>query len=365
MPADHLDMRTRIDALHGYLDLDAKSREREELEMMSSQPGFWDKAEAAQGTLKKMAMLKGWIDSWAALDQRLKDVVELRELAVMEGDEGLIASLDKDSELLEKDLYAFELKKMLDGEDDGRDAILSVTPGAGGTEAQDWAMMLMRQYQRWMERRGFTCNVLDLQDGEEAGIKGVTFEVKGEYAYGFLRPEIGVHRLVRISPYDSNARRHTSFASVYAYPVVEDAEIPELKMEDMRVDTYRAQGAGGQHVNKTESAVRMTHLTTGIVVSCQTERSQVQNRENCLKMMRAKLYQYYRDEEAKKRDDKKAKKLKIEWGSQIRSYVLDDRRVKDMRTGVETSDTEAVLDGDIDEFINAYLLMEAEKTKDA
>jgi peptide chain release factor 2 len=364
MPADLLDIRTRIDALYGYLDLDAKAREREELEMLSSQPGFWDKAEVAQGLLKKMAMLKGWIDSWQALSLRQKDLVELKELAELEGDESLLASLEKDGELLEKDLYAFELKKMLDGEDDGRDAILSVTPGAGGTEAQDWAMMLMRQYQRWMERRGFTCNVLDLQDGEEAGIKGVTFEVKGEYAYGFLRPEIGVHRLVRISPYDSNARRHTSFASVYAYPVVEDAEIPELKMEDMRVDTYRAQGAGGQHVNKTESAVRMTHLVTGIVVSCQTERSQVQNRENCLKMMRAKLYQFYRDEEAKKRDDKKQKKLKIEWGSQIRSYVLDDRRVKDMRTGVETSDTESVLDGDIDPFINAYLLMEAEKAKE-
>ncbi len=364
MPADHFDLRTRIDALHGYLDLDAKTREREELEMTSAQPGFWDKAAQAQGLLKKMAMLKGWIDSWTALDQRLRDLVELKELAEMEADLGLLASLEKDGELLEKDLYAFELKKMLDGDDDGRDAILSVTPGAGGTEAQDWAMMLMRQYQRWMERRGFQCSVLDLQDGEEAGIKGVTFEVKGEYAYGFLRPEIGVHRLVRISPYDSNARRHTSFASVYAYPVVEDAEIPELKMEDMRVDTYRAQGAGGQHVNKTESAVRMTHLTTGIVVSCQTERSQIQNRESCLKMMRAKLYQYYRDEEAKKRDDKKEKKLKIEWGSQIRSYVLDDRRVKDIRTGVETSDTEAVLDGDIDGFINAYLLMEAEKAKD-
>ena len=364
MPADPLDLRIRVDALHGYLDLDAKAREREELEALSSQPGFWDKADAAQATLKKMAALKGWIDQWQSLDTKLRDLVELRELAQAEGDEALLASLEKDGDALEKDLRGFELKKMLDGEDDFRDAILSVTPGAGGTEAQDWALMLMRQYSRWIERHGFQGSVLDLQDGEEAGIKGVTFEVKGEYAYGFLRAEIGVHRLVRISPFDANARRHTSFASVYAYPVVEDAEIPELKMEDMRVDTYRAQGAGGQHVNKTESAVRMTHLVTVIVVSCQTERSQVQNRENCLKMMRAKLYQHYRDEEAKKRDDKKAKKLKIEWGSQIRSYVLDDRRVKDLRTGVETSDTDRVLDGDIDEFINAYLLMEAEKARE-
>ncbi len=365
MPADLSDIRSRLDALHGYLDLDAKAREREELEMVSSQPGFWDKADAAQATLKKMNMLKSWIDLWEGLSGRQKDLVELGEMAAMEGDESLLNSLAADAEALEADLRKLELKKMLDGEDDGRDAILSVTPGAGGTEAQDWAMMLMRQYQRWMERRGFTCNVLDLQDGEEAGIKGVTFEVKGEYAYGFLRPEIGVHRLVRISPYDSNARRHTSFASVYAYPVVEDVEIPGLKMEDVRVDTYRAQGAGGQHVNKTESAVRMTHIPTNIIVACQTERSQIQNRENCLKMLRAKLYQHYREEEAKKREDKKQKKLKIEWGSQIRSYVLDDRRVKDLRTGVETSDTDAVLDGDIDDFINAYLLMEAEKAKEA
>ena len=362
--ADLLDIRSRLDALHGYLDLDAKAREREELEMMSSQPGFWDKAEAAQATLKKMNMLKGWIDSWESLSQRQKDIVELSEMAAMENDTDLVAQLEKDGEQLEADLRKFELKKMLDGEDDGRDAILAITPGAGGTEAQDWALMLMRQYSRWMERRGFQFSVIDLQDGDEAGIKGGTFEIKGEYAYGFLRPEIGVHRLVRISPFDANARRHTSFASVYAYPLVEDVEIPGLRMEDVRVDTYRAQGAGGQHVNKTESAVRMTHIPTNIIVACQTERSQIQNRENCLKMLRAKLYQHYRDEEAKKREDKMAKKLKIEWGSQIRSYVLDDRRVKDLRTGVETSDTDRVLDGDIDEFINAYLLMEAEKTRE-
>jgi peptide chain release factor 2 len=362
--ADLLDIRSRLDALHGYLDLDAKAREREELEFMSSQPGFWDKAEAAQAQLKKMAMLKGWIDAWTDLSTRQKDIAELTEMAAMENDEGLVAQLVKDGDVLEVDLRKFELKKMLDGEDDGRDAILSITAGAGGTEAQDWALMLMRQYSRWMERRGYAFNVLDMQDGDEAGIKGVTFEVKGEYAYGFLRPEIGVHRLVRISPFDSNARRHTSFASVYAYPLVEDAEVPDLRMEDVRVDTYRAQGAGGQHINKTESAVRMTHIPTNIVVSCQTERSQIQNRESCLKMLRAKLYQHFRDEEAKRREDKMAKKLKIEWGSQIRSYVLDDRRVKDLRTGVETSDTDAVLDGDLDEFINAYLLMEAEKSRE-
>ncbi|HOX50917.1 MAG TPA: PCRF domain-containing protein, partial [Fibrobacteria bacterium] len=210
---DLSDVRNRLDALHGYLDLDAKARELEELEFVSSQPGFWDKAEAAQASLKKMNSLKGWIESWKGLSTRQKDLVELLELATMENDEALIATLNADGEALEADLRKFELKKMLDGEDDSRDAILSITPGAGGTEAQDWAEMLMRQYSRWIERRGFQRSILDLQEGDEAGIKGVTFEIKGEYAYGFLRPEIGVHRLVRISPYDSNARRHTSFAS--------------------------------------------------------------------------------------------------------------------------------------------------------
>jgi len=355
------ELRERLDNLGSYLQLDAKRRELEELEYVSSQPGFWDNAAQAQTTLKKMNLHKGWIDGWGALDKRLSDCAELWELASLESDAEVQAEAQKDFEALEKDVRDMELRKMLDGEDDGRDAILAITPGAGGTEAQDWALMLMRLYTRWMERRGFQFSTLDLQEADDAGIKGVTFEVKGQYAYGFLRPEIGVHRLVRISPFDANARRHTSFASVYAYPVVEDAEIPELRMEDIRVDTYRAQGAGGQHVNKTESAVRMTHLATGIVASCQTERSQVQNRDNCMKMLRAKLYQYYREEEAKRQASKKAAKLKIEWGSQIRSYVLDDRRVKDLRTGVETSDTEAVLDGDIDPFINAFLLMESQQ----
>jgi len=356
-------LRERVDNLGSYLQLDSKRRELEELEYTSSQPGFWDKASEAQATLKKMNVHKGWIESWEGVNRRLNDCCELWELASMEKDEDVQAEAIKDREALEKDLREMELRKMLDGEDDGRDAILTITCGAGGTEAQDWALMLMRLYTRWMERHGFASNQIDLQEADDYGIKGVTFEVKGQYAYGFLRPEIGVHRLVRISPFDSNARRHTSFASVFAYPLVEDVEIPELRMEDVRVDTYRAQGAGGQHVNKTESAVRMTHNPTGLIVSCQTERSQIQNRESCMKMLRAKIYQFYREEEAKKREDKKAKKLKIEWGSQIRSYVLDDRRVKDLRTGVETSDTDKVLDGDIDPFIDAYLLMESQQAE--
>lgn len=360
MNDDLIALAERLTNLGTYLQLDAKRRELEELEYTSGQPGFWDKAAAAQAALKKMNGLKGWIEGWEGLDRRLKDCAELWELAVMEADESVKNEAIKDLAGIEKDLRAMELRKMLDGEDDGRDAILTITCGAGGTEAQDWALMLMRMYSRWMERRGFSANQIDLQEADDYGIKGVTWEVKGEYAFGFLRAEIGVHRLVRISPFDSNARRHTSFASVFAYPLVEDVEIPELRMEDVRVDTYRAQGAGGQHVNKTESAVRMTHLPTGLIVSCQTERSQIQNRENCLKMLRSKIYQFYREEEEKKREDKKAKKLKIEWGSQIRSYVLDDRRVKDLRTGEETSDTEKVLDGDIDPFIDAYLLMESQ-----
>lgn len=360
MPADLSDIRSRLDALHGYLDLDAKAREREELEMVSSQPGFWDKADAAQATLKKMNMLKSWIDLWDGLSGRQKDLVELGEMAAMEGDESLLNSLAADAEALEADLRKLELKKMLDGEDDGRDAILSVTPGAGGTEAQDWAMMLMRQYQRWMERRGFTCNVLDLQDGEEAGIKGVTFEVKGEYAYGFLRPEIGVHRLVRISPYDSNARRHTSFASVYAYPVVEDVEIPGLKMEDVRVDTYRAQGAGGQHVNKTESAVRLTHLPTGMVAACQSERSQIQNKETAMRMLKAKLLDKARSE--KRGAEESLRREAVGTGDRsdkIRTYNFPQNRLTDHRIGLTLYKLDSVMQGDIAEILDALRLADS------
>lgn len=256
----------------------------------------------------------------------------------------------------EKQLADFELKTLLSDVDDFRDAILSIHPGAGGTESQDWASMLLRLYTRWCERRGFEADLIDYQTAEEAGLKSATLEIKGDYAYGYLKSESGVHRLVRLSPFDANQRRHTSFASVFVYPEVgEDIEI-EIKPDDLRIDTFRASGAGGQHVNKTSSAVRITHAPTGIVVQCQTERSQLKNKESALKVLRARLYQRAKEEEEKKLEAYAKTKKKIEWGSQIRSYVFHPYNlVKDHRTSQETSDTTAVMDGFIDDFINAYL----------
>jgi len=247
--------------------------------------------------------------------------------------------------------------RKLGGADDSSSAILTVHSGAGGTESCDWADMLLRMYLRWIERHGFSHNVLDIVPGEEAGIKSATIEVNGEYAYGYLKAETGVHRLVRISPFDSNARRHTSFASVYAFPVLEETDDYELDEGDIRVDTYRASGAGGQHVNKTDSAVRMTHVPTGIVVQCQNERSQIKNRATALRLLKARVRQHFKEEEEKKRQEGMADKKRIEWGSQIRSYVLHPyNMVKDLRTGTETSNIQGVLDGDIDQFIESYLL---------
>lgn len=326
---------------------------------------MWEDAKRAQDLGREKKLLDGVVQRILELESGLSDADELFEIARSEDDDSTLVSVEEDVHRLEVLVADLEFRRMFSNPADPSPCFMEIQAGAGGTEAQDWAQMLLRMYSKYCDKRGWKVELLDESEGEVAGLKSASIKVTGDHAFGYLRTETGIHRLVRKSPFDSNARRHTSFASVFVYPEVDDSIEIEINPADLRVDTYRASGAGGQHVNKTESAVRMTHLTTGIVVSCQTERSQVQNRENCLKMMRAKLYQYYRDEEAKKRDDKKAKKLKIEWGSQIRSYVLDDRRVKDMRTGVETSDTEAVLDGDIDEFINAYLLMEAEKANQA
>jgi peptide chain release factor 2 len=250
----------------------------------------------------------------------------------------------------------FELRALLSDVDDPRDAILTVHPGAGGTESQDWAEMLLRLYLRWCEQRGYEADIIDRQSGEEAGIKSATLEIKGDYAYGYLKAESGVHRLVRLSPFDANQRRHTSFASIFVYPEVgEDIEI-DIKLDDIRIDTYRASGAGGQHVNKTSSAVRITHEPSGIVVQCQSERSQLKNKESAMKVLRARLYQRAREEEDKKHEEYAKAKKKIEWGSQIRSYVFHPYNlVKDHRTSFETSDTTGVMDGHIDGFINAYL----------
>ena len=264
----------------------------------------------------------------------------------------LITSFDLLTERVEK----LEFKTLLSGPDDHRDAIVTIHPGAGGTESQDWAEMLFRMYSRWVERRGFSMELMDYQPGEEAGLKSATLEIKGDYAFGYLQAESGVHRLVRISPFDANSRRHTSFASVHVFPLADD--VPEIVIADdeIRLDTYRASGAGGQHVNKTSSAIRITHLPSGIVVTCQSERSQHKNKESAFAVLRARLYQLKREEEAKKREKFDKAKKQISWGSQIRSYVFHPYNlVKDHRTSVETSNTQAVMDGDIDKFVDAFL----------
>ncbi len=282
------------------------------------------------------------------------------DLAQSEGDEEIKASITAELPEFEAKLKAMEVRKMLDGPDDARSAIVTLHPGSGGTESQDWALILYRMYTRFFEKKGWDFKVMDLQDGDEAGIKSATIEISTPYAFGYLRSEIGVHRLVRISPFDSNARRHTSFAACYVYPVVEDIEV-DIDEKDIKVDTYRASGAGGQHINKTDSAVRMTHIPTGIVVTCQNERSQIKNRDSALKVLKAAVYQKIKEEEEAKRSEGLAAKQKIEWGSQIRNYVLHPYNlVKDVRTGYETSDTSGVLDGDLDAFIEHYLLSSEE-----
>ena len=279
------------------------------------------------------------------------------EFAISENDNEMLEQITQHFVRTKKNIDNLEFIRKLSGEDDKCDAIITIHSGAGGTESCDWADMLFRMYSRWIERHNYKSQILEYSEGDEAGIKSVSIEVKGEYIYGHLKSEIGVHRLVRISPFDSNARRHTSFASVYAYPIFEEVDEYEIEEKDVRVDTYRASGAGGQHINKTDSAVRMTHIPTNIVVQCQNERSQIKNREACLKMLKARVRQYYKEEEERKRTDKLEDKKKIEWGSQIRSYVLHPyNMVKDLRTDCETSNTAAVLDGDIDEFIEKFLL---------
>jgi peptide chain release factor 2 len=340
----------------GIFDIPTKEEELAVLERQASTQEFWNDATKAQKVQKQMKELKDWIEGWASVHREVEEAAGLAEMALEEKDEGMLADIEASAAGLEQRLTDIELKKMLGGEDDARPAILSITSGAGGTESQDWTRMLSEMYRRWMDKRGFKYEVLDEQLGEEAGIKGITMEVHGEFAYGYLKAENGVHRLVRISPFDANARRHTSFSSVHVYPELEDIEF-DIKEDDIKVDTFRAGGAGGQHINKTDSAVRMTHIPTGIVVACQNERSQHKNRASAMKLLTSRVYQHIKEQEEAKRDSKKASKLKIEWGSQIRSYVLQPyQMVKDVRTDYETSDAQGVLNGDLDGFINAYLL---------
>lgn len=319
-------------------------------------PGFWDNREAAQATIEEVNEHKRWVDTWQGLEDQRDDLMLLNELAVEEDDGEAMAEVTAEANALEKKIAELEFRNMLSGRDDAKNALLTIHPGAGGTESADWAQMLLRMYMRWIERKGFRKELMDLQPGDEAGIKSATVEVTGKYAYGYLKAEAGVHRLVRLSPFDSQNRRHTSFASVFVYPEIEDAVEVEINESDLRVDTYRASGAGGQHVNKTDSAVRITHLPTGIVVQCQNERSQHKNRSSAMKILRARLYQFQEDEKKKALEAVENTKKRIEWGNQIRSYVLHPyNMVKDHRTGEETSNVDTVMDGDIDAFIYAYL----------
>ena len=344
-------------SLGGIFDLDQRRVKIAKFEKLMEAPDFWNDRENAQQIIDACNAEKYWVESWESLNAQAEDLDVLFQLASEEDDDESLSEVAAELPDVGAALDALELQHMLGDREDRNDAILTIHPGAGGTEAADWAQMLMRMYTRWAERRGFQTNVLDTLPGETAGIKSATIEVKGDYAFGYLKSESGVHRLVRISPYDSNNRRHTSFASVFVYPDAEgDIEV-EINPNDLKVDTYRAGGAGGQHVNKTDSAVRITHEPTGIVVQCQNERSQHKNRNTALKILKARLYQHLREEEDKKRAELESTKKRIEWGSQIRNYVFQPyQMVKDARTGFETSDVSGVIDGDLDPFIRAYLL---------
>ena len=321
-----------------------------------SRNGFWDDHELAQAVIQEIKELREWVEPFDRLSSRVRTLREMEELLEAEPDADMAAELERELVALDSEIPAFELRSLLRGPDDHRDAMVEISAGAGGTEAQDWAAMLMRMYTRWAERRGFTVEVLDLSEGEEAGIKGAMLEFRGQYAYGYLRPEAGVHRLVRISPFDAQARRHTSFASVFVYPVVDNEINIEVRDEDVRMDVFRASGAGGQHVNKTSSAVRLTHIPSGIVVSCQQERSQFKNKATAMKMLRNALYQREVEERERKKAAIDAAKTDVSFGNQIRSYVFQPyTMVNDHRTELKIPDVQKVMDGAIDPFIEAYL----------
>ena len=318
--------------------------------------GFWTNQEQARSVVQQVKALKGWVESFASIESRLRSATELAEMLEAEPDEEMSSDLDRDVASIATELEAFRLRSFLSGPDDQRDVQLEIAAGAGGTEAQDWASMLMRMYTRWAERKGFSVEILDMSEGEEAGIKGAVLEIKGPYAYGFLKAEAGIHRLVRISPFDSQARRHTSFASVFAYPVVDNEINIEIRDEDIRMDVFRASGAGGQHVNKTSSAVRLTHIPSGIVVSSQQERSQHKNKGTAMKMLKNRLYQLEAEKQAKKKAEMDSAKQDVSFGSQARSYVFQPyTMVNDHRTELKIPDVQRVMDGDIDAFIEAYL----------
>lgn len=321
-----------------------------------SEPGFWDHQERAQHVVQDVKALRNWVDPFVQLEARVQGTRELLDLLEAEPDPELSRDLASEIEAIEGTLDDFELRTLLQGPDDARDAQVEISAGAGGTEAQDWAQMIMRMYTRWAERRGFEVDILDVSEGEEAGIKGAVLEIRGQYAFGFLRPETGVHRLVRISPFDAQARRHTSFASVFVYPVVDEEINIEVRDEDIVMEVFRASGAGGQHVNKTSSAVRLRHLPSGVVTSSQAERSQFKNKATAMKMLKNRLYQIEADKQQAVKDALNATKTDVSFGSQIRSYVFQPyTMVNDHRTELKIPDVQKVMDGAIDPFIQAYL----------
>lgn len=351
------DSKDRLAKLGGYLALETKKARIDTLQELSEVDGFWNDNQAAQKILKESKELKNIVTPFENTVSELNDLIELFEMATEESDSETLADLEEQFPTVEQSIDKLEFIRKLSGPDDVCNAVITINSGAGGTESCDWADMLNRMYGRWIERQGFKASVIEVTPGDGAGIKSISIEVEGEYVYGHLKAEAGVHRLVRISPFDSQARRHTSFASVYAYPIFDEVDDFELAEKDIRIDTYRASGSGGQHVNKTDSAVRMTHIPTNIVVQCQNQRSQIKNRASALKMLKARVRLHFKEEEEAARQEKESDKKKIEWGSQIRSYVLNPyNMVKDHRTSHETSNTQAVLDGDINDFIEAYLL---------
>ncbi len=357
-------LEPELQSLGQALNLTALREEAAELEKTSAQPGFWDDMERSQKILQKMRHNQSICERYDKLHSDYTDLLTMIEIANEENDESLVPDIVETAEKVKAELESQKLTTLLSGEYDAKNAILTFHAGAGGTEAQDWAQMLYRMYNKWADRHSFKVKLLDYLDGDEAGLKSASILIEGENAYGFLRSEAGVHRLVRISPFDSSGRRHTSFASLEVMPEIDDEEEIPIRDEDLRVDTYRSSGAGGQHVNKTESAIRITHLPTGIVVACQTERSQIQNRATAMKMLKSRLAEIKQREHLEKIEDIKGEQKEIGWGSQIRSYVfMPYTLAKDHRTGYESGNIGAVMDGDLDGFINAYLVDQAKQNE--
>ena len=350
-------IKTELKNYGVIFDLDKRNDKIKILEEKTLAADFWLDNEKAQEVLKQINSLKEWTETWKECKALLDDVEILYELFQEEEGSDISADLDKQLSALAGKLTEIEFRRMLGGRDDQKNAILTIHPGAGGTESQDWAEMLMRMYMRFAEIRDFKTEIMDYQSGDEAGLKSVTIEITGSYAYGYLKAEAGVHRLVRISPFDSNSRRHTSFASVFVFPEIDNDIDIEINPADLRIDTYRASGAGGQHVNKTDSAIRITHIPTGIVVQCQNERSQHKNKANAMKILGSKLYQKELEGQMAKRKKFESSKTEIAWGNQIRSYIFHPyNMVKDHRTNMETSNVQQIMDGDIMKFIEQYLV---------